>query len=163
MSETKPCMYWCDELLMRLLKCYFGIYFPRCCETREINNKITLSWAHKQFTTWPGTLSSLRKWLWSSSIYGTDVKIHKYKFACCLNLVILGNNVCACHVSIYHSVLKTKCCKSRSHCLTCHCPSKLIHNKAVSDIIIWRIGESTYRITFTGSFHQSLIRYDIIE
>ena len=36
---------------MRSLECYFGVYFPRCCATREINTKITLSWAHKQFVT----------------------------------------------------------------------------------------------------------------
>ena len=44
-------MYSCDELFMRSLECYFGVYFPRCCATREINTKITLSWAHKQFAT----------------------------------------------------------------------------------------------------------------
>ena len=36
---------------MRSLECYFGIYSPRCCATREINTKITFSWAHKQFAT----------------------------------------------------------------------------------------------------------------
>ena len=36
---------------MHSLECYFGVYFPRCCATREINTKITLSWAHKQFAT----------------------------------------------------------------------------------------------------------------
>ena len=49
-------MYSCDELFMRSLECYFGVYFPRCCATREINTKITLSWAHKQFTTRVHTL-----------------------------------------------------------------------------------------------------------
>ena len=29
---------------MRSLECYFGVYFPRCCATREINTKIALSW-----------------------------------------------------------------------------------------------------------------------
>ena len=31
----------------------FGVYFPSCaaCATREINAKITLEWAHKQFVT----------------------------------------------------------------------------------------------------------------
>ena len=33
------------------LKCYFGVYFLSCCTTWEINTKITLSWAHKQFAT----------------------------------------------------------------------------------------------------------------
>ena len=41
---------------MRSLECYFGVYFPRCCATQEINTKITLSWAHKQFATRVHTL-----------------------------------------------------------------------------------------------------------
>ena len=49
-------MYSCDELLMCSLECYFGVYFPRCCATREINTKITLLWAHKQFATRVPTL-----------------------------------------------------------------------------------------------------------
>ena len=49
-------MYSYDELFMRSLECYFGLYFPRCCTTREINTKITLSWAHKQFATRVHTL-----------------------------------------------------------------------------------------------------------
>ena len=49
-------MYSCDELFMRSLECYSCVYFPRYCATREINNKITLSWAHKQFATRVHTL-----------------------------------------------------------------------------------------------------------
>ena len=41
---------------MRSLECYFGVYFPCCCATREINTKITLSWAPKQFSTRVHTL-----------------------------------------------------------------------------------------------------------
>ena len=41
---------------MRSRECYFGVYFPRCCATREINTKITLEWAHKQFVTRVHTL-----------------------------------------------------------------------------------------------------------
>ena len=52
-------MYCCDELFMHSLKCYFGIHLPRCCATRAINTKITLSWAHKQFTTRVLTLFSM--------------------------------------------------------------------------------------------------------
>ena len=44
---------------MRSLECYFGVYFPRCCATREINTKTTLSWAHKQFATRVHTLLSI--------------------------------------------------------------------------------------------------------
>ena len=52
-------MYSCDEPFMRSLECYFGVYFPSCCATREINTKITLSWAHKQFATRVHTLFSI--------------------------------------------------------------------------------------------------------
>ena len=45
-----------NELFLRLLECYFGVYFPRCFTTREINTKITLSWALKQFVTRVHTL-----------------------------------------------------------------------------------------------------------
>ena len=34
-----------------LTRVLFWCYFPRCCATREINTKITLSWVHKQFAT----------------------------------------------------------------------------------------------------------------
>ena len=44
-------MYPCDELFMRSLVCYLGVYFPCPCPTRAINTTITLSWAHKQFAT----------------------------------------------------------------------------------------------------------------
>ena len=33
-------MYSRDELFLGSLECYFGIYFPRCFATREINTKI---------------------------------------------------------------------------------------------------------------------------
>ena len=32
-------MYSRDELFLRSLECYFGVYFPRCFATREINIK----------------------------------------------------------------------------------------------------------------------------
>ena len=41
---------------MRSLEYYFGVYFPRWCATWEINTKITLSWAHKQFAARVHTL-----------------------------------------------------------------------------------------------------------
>ena len=44
------------------LKGYFGVYFPHCFATQEINTKITLLWAHKQFTTPTHTLSSVFIW-----------------------------------------------------------------------------------------------------
>ena len=50
--EMKWCMYSRDKLFMHSLECYFGVYFPCCCATQEINTKITPLWAHKQFVTW---------------------------------------------------------------------------------------------------------------
>ena len=50
-----------DEPFLRSLECYFGIYFPRCFATREINTKITLSWALKRLVTRVHTLYSMNK------------------------------------------------------------------------------------------------------
>ena len=44
-------MYSRGELFMRSREGYFGVYFPSCAATREINTKITLEWARKQFVT----------------------------------------------------------------------------------------------------------------
>ena len=44
-------MYSREELFLSSLECYFCVYFPSCEATREINTKITLSWALKQFVT----------------------------------------------------------------------------------------------------------------
>ena len=44
-------MYSRAELFMCSLECYFGVYFSHCCATQEINTKITLSLAYKQFAT----------------------------------------------------------------------------------------------------------------
>ena len=49
-------MYSRGELFMCSRECYFGVYFLRCAATREINTKITLEWAHKQFVTRVHTL-----------------------------------------------------------------------------------------------------------
>ena len=64
-------MHSSDKLFLRSLECYFCIYFPRCSATREINTKITLSWALKQSVTPVHTLFSIYAswiqhliWLW---------------------------------------------------------------------------------------------------
>ena len=54
---------------MRSLECYFGVYFPCCCATREINTKITLSWVHKQFATRVHTLFSIYP------VHGTNLTV----------------------------------------------------------------------------------------
>ena len=50
--------YWqfVGELFMRSRDCYFGVYSPSCAATMEINTKITLEWAHKEFGTRVHTL-----------------------------------------------------------------------------------------------------------
>ena len=52
-------MYSHDELFLHSLECYFGVYFLSGEVTREINTKITLSWALKQFITRVQTLFSI--------------------------------------------------------------------------------------------------------
>ena len=49
-------MHLSDELFQHSLKVYFGVYFPSCEATREINSKITLELAQKQFVTRVHTL-----------------------------------------------------------------------------------------------------------
>ena len=44
-------MYLSDKLFQRSREGYFSVYFPSCEATREINTKITLEWAQKQFIT----------------------------------------------------------------------------------------------------------------
>ena len=51
------CMYSSGELFMRSQGGYFGVYFPSCAATTEINIKITLEWVHEQFVTRVHTLS----------------------------------------------------------------------------------------------------------
>ena len=49
-------MYSSDKLFQRSWDGYFGVYFPSCEATREINTQITLEWAQKQFVTRVHTL-----------------------------------------------------------------------------------------------------------
>ena len=50
-SNGESCMHSSDELFQRSREGYFGVYFPSCEATREINTKITLEWTQKQFVT----------------------------------------------------------------------------------------------------------------
>ena len=50
MHRTK-CLFSSDELCERSREGYFGVYFPSCDATREINTKITHDWAQKQLVT----------------------------------------------------------------------------------------------------------------
>ena len=52
-------MYSHEKLFLCSPKCYFCVYFPCCFATQEINTKITLSWALKQFITRVHTLFSI--------------------------------------------------------------------------------------------------------
>ena len=49
-------MYSRGELFMRSREGYFGVYFPSCAATSEMNTKRTLEWAHKQFVATVHTL-----------------------------------------------------------------------------------------------------------
>ena len=52
-------MYYRDELFQHSPECCFGVYFPCSFATREVNTKITLSWALKQFVTRTHTLVAM--------------------------------------------------------------------------------------------------------
>ena len=79
MQEIKWCMYSRDELFLSSLKCYFGVYFPHCFATREINTKITLLWALKQFITQLHTLFSIY-WL----------AVHTFSLCKMINIIIIS-------------------------------------------------------------------------
>ena len=49
-------MYSSDESFQRSRVGYFGVFFPSCEATREINTKITPEWAQKRFVTIVHTL-----------------------------------------------------------------------------------------------------------
>ena len=48
--------YSSDESFQRSWEGYFGVYFPCCEATRELNPQITLEWAQKRFVTRVHTL-----------------------------------------------------------------------------------------------------------
>ena len=74
-------MYSRDELFLRSPERYFGVYFPRCFATREINTKITLSWALKQFVTRVHTLFSIYP-------HGTHLKLKAREILFAQNLYL---------------------------------------------------------------------------
>ena len=88
-QESSEAASWLVYLVMTLvwysvmtLERYFGVYFPRCCATRELNPKITLSITHKQVATRVHTLfyifmrrtRLLEGSLLSPLIYGATLK-----------------------------------------------------------------------------------------
>ena len=62
-------MFSRDELFLRALECYFRAYMPRCLATRDINTKITLSWALKQFVNRVHTLFSISPVTWQWQVW----------------------------------------------------------------------------------------------
>ena len=71
--EIEWCMCWCDELFMRSLEGYYGVYLFIILT----NTKIILSWAHKQFVTPTHTLSCINQTNWSRVIlchYRQDIQ-----------------------------------------------------------------------------------------
>ena len=49
-------MYLNDGVFQHSQVGYFGVYFPSCEATREINTKMTLEWAQKHFVARVHTL-----------------------------------------------------------------------------------------------------------
>ena len=66
MWEIMQCMYCHDELLMCSLKCYFGIYFPYCFATWEMNTKRTLSITVRHSS--PHIILCLMRFYWPSML-----------------------------------------------------------------------------------------------
>ena len=56
-NKIKYVLSW--QTVSALTRVFFFVYFPRCFATREINTKITLLWALKQFVTRVRTLFSI--------------------------------------------------------------------------------------------------------
>ena len=70
-------MYSSDELFQRSREGYFGVYFPSCEATREINTKITLEWAQKRFVMRVHTLFYFLHDLHESiNDYKNDERLH---------------------------------------------------------------------------------------
>ena len=61
-------MYSSDKLFWHSLECYFDVYFPPRFATREINTKVSLSRAPKQFVTQVHILFSIYPWNWFTHI-----------------------------------------------------------------------------------------------
>ena len=76
-------MYSRDKPLRRSLECYFGICFPRCFATQEINTQITLWWVLKWFVTWVHTLFSICQW---QVVLQWDITLSVY-FICIIFIV----------------------------------------------------------------------------
>ena len=66
-------MFSHDERFLRSLKYHVGVYSPRYFATRDINTRLTLSWALKQFVTRVHTLFSMCSYDCSSV---SEVNLH---------------------------------------------------------------------------------------
>ena len=74
----RGCMIWCGELFMHSQEDFFGVYFPSCFATRQINSKITIKWAHKQFVTTVHSLFySCMTW-WKNKLWSKRQFSHIY-------------------------------------------------------------------------------------
>ena len=92
------CMYSRDELFQHSREGYFGVYFPSCFATREINTKITLEWGQKQFVTRVHTLfyflhDITNPWMTMKSTIFTHrprVSLARFSFCCwCHNWLLM--------------------------------------------------------------------------
>ena len=65
------------------------VYFLICCATREINTRITLSWAHKQFATRIHTWFCFIGCFWTTKIVMTTKGALADHFLLCIKVVHL--------------------------------------------------------------------------
>ena len=157
------------------LECYFGVYFPRCCATGEINTIITLSWAHKQFATRVHTLfyiyaifCHMGPWymqysiIWDHDIcniisYGTMIYMQ--------HSIIWDNDICnilSCGTMIYAIFCHmgpwyVQCSIIWGHDIrkpSCNLLLQMIHCAAICQVFTLRdkLGK-----TFPQSFHKTVI------
>ena len=94
----KKNMFCHDVLVIRSGELYFGVLYPRCYTTREINTKIILWWAHKQSGTPAHTLFSmypswLFHWYWGSDDTATTILITTK-----LRWISYGTTVCTSQI-----------------------------------------------------------------
>ena len=47
----KQCRRWSGEMFRRSMEYYFGVYFPSCAATYEINTTTILQWVYKSYST----------------------------------------------------------------------------------------------------------------
>ena len=114
-------LWWTVSVLTRVL---FWCLFPSLLRTREVNTKITLSWALKQFVTWVHTLFSMCHYDVVSVIShphnrvrcgrkggGAFVSLNSDLYSASVNTVLYENcDILDCALTALHCVSLLNCC-----------------------------------------------------